>query len=81
MDTAASPDQVIIDRLRERFPGWRVWRSRWDDGRPAAWWASNMDPDSDRVPTLTAWELGELERWLGSPPRRVRTAVAEVVAA
>ncbi|WP_274706677.1 hypothetical protein [Streptomonospora nanhaiensis] len=40
-----------------------------------------MDPDSDRVPTLTAWELGELERWLGSPPRRVRTAVAEVVAA
>ncbi|MDT0303545.1 hypothetical protein [Streptomonospora wellingtoniae] len=50
---------------------WRVWRSVDERGRHAAWCATNLDPASDRVPTLHATTLVGLARQLDNPPQAV----------
>ncbi|GAB3440117.1 hypothetical protein GCM10027570_05290 [Streptomonospora sediminis] len=74
----ASPDPGL-DGLNETYADrWRVWRSVDEYGRHAAWCATNLDPAGDRVPTLHAHTLAELERQMADPPRRVRTGLPDL---
>ncbi|RNL81841.1 hypothetical protein [Halostreptopolyspora alba] len=65
----ASPERDVLARLSSEYPGWRIWRSRRGD-RPAGWVATNLDPSSDRAPTLYADTPGDLEAQLADPPPR-----------
>ncbi|GAB3488804.1 hypothetical protein [Nocardiopsis coralliicola] len=62
-------DEIQADYLAEAFPGWRIWRTRDQHGRPAGW-AASRTADDGIEPTLHASSSGELERLLESPGRR-----------
>lgn len=71
MDALTSPsDQKELNRLNHEYPGWRVWRSR-QNGAPAKWVASNLDPQSPHDPTLHGDSVEELENRLEDPPLRI----------
>ncbi|MBB6001326.1 hypothetical protein [Streptomonospora salina] len=80
MDTTARPGPDL-DELNQAVAGrWRVWRSVDEHGRHAAWCATNIDPNSDRAPTLHARTVMELTRQMEDPPRRIRTALSDLQA-
>ncbi|MDL4818303.1 hypothetical protein [Actinomadura opuntiae] len=43
-DTKSKPDSSAIERLRQEFPGHRIWRSRRWDGLPGEYVATLIDP-------------------------------------
>lgn len=60
---------------------WRVWRSEGERGRPGAWYATKLaGAPEEWAPTLAADTLPALEALMACPPRRVRTAVSDLVA-
>ena len=71
MDTSlthTSDDQQALDRLNAAHAGrWRIWRSRDEYGRPAAWVASNHGAPGASA-TLHAPTAAELEALLAAPP-------------
>ncbi|TQN31154.1 hypothetical protein FHX37_1046 [Haloactinospora alba] len=60
-------NQDTLERLREDYPGWRIWRSR-RGTRPAGWVATSLTPQDGRAPTLHADTAEELELQLKNPP-------------
>ncbi|MUL39705.1 hypothetical protein FZ103_00670 [Streptomonospora sp. PA3] len=71
----ASPDhdddQATLERLNRQYPNWKVWRSKDDRGRPAAWVATNKrGHDSVCAPTLHEPTAAKLEAQLQAPPLR-----------
>ncbi|GAA3730377.1 hypothetical protein HDA32_005982 [Spinactinospora alkalitolerans] len=61
-------DDGTLERLNREYPNWRVWRSRDDRGRSAAWVATNRTPGSPWAPTLHGDDAGLLEAQLQDPP-------------
>ena len=69
----AADAQIPAD-LEHRFPGWRIWRTRDDRGRPAGWAATRTTAD-DVEPTLHATTAEGLAELLSAPGRRVGRGV------
>jgi|SRR5690606_4225572 len=71
MDTSLTQhhaDQQKLGRLNAAHAGrWKIWRSRDEYGRPAAWIASNTGVPGASA-TLHAATAAELEALLAAPP-------------
>lgn len=67
-EAADAIDDTELERLREEYPDWRIWRSR---GRGASWYASKRaGAPEESAPTLAANSLLGLEKQLQAPPQR-----------
>ncbi|MEU6410260.1 hypothetical protein [Microbispora sp. NPDC046933] len=81
------PDEEELHRIRERYAGWRIWRSRSDHQEPTGWYATRtQDLTSEQFAaglyrTIDANSSTELEQLLirqqelaASPYRAARLA-------
>ncbi|MBB6174198.1 hypothetical protein HNR23_004258 [Nocardiopsis mwathae] len=73
------PDRPVIDRLNDRYPDWKVWRSVDEHGQPAAWLASNKTAGPEFAPTLHADTADKLEAQLKDPGHAHGLAHADAV--
>ncbi|MDA2809622.1 hypothetical protein O4J56_03120 [Nocardiopsis sp. RSe5-2] len=68
MNAVEEAHEATRKRLNTTFDGrWRVWRSRDDQGRPAAWVATNIGVPG-AVPTLHETTPERLEAQMKNPP-------------
>ncbi|GAA1980436.1 hypothetical protein GCM10009799_01970 [Nocardiopsis rhodophaea] len=75
---ANDPDRPVIDQLNDKYPDWKVWRSVDDQGRPAAWLATNKTAGSEFAPTLHADSAEQLEAQLQNPGHAHGLALADL---
>jgi hypothetical protein len=64
MDTPVNPADQALARLREDFPGHRIWRSTRHDGMLGDWVATLHDPRAGVDPTVVCNTAEELRRAL-----------------
>ncbi|WP_017623195.1 hypothetical protein [Nocardiopsis chromatogenes] len=78
MNAVEEAHEAMRERLNTAYNGrWRVWRSRDDKGRPAAWVATNIGVPG-AAPTLHETTPERLEAQMKNPPRGFAGPLTEV---